>query len=278
MYRPGLAYQDARLQWWCVKCQTVLANEQVIDGKCWRHDAPEDPPVEKREVKQWFFKITEFADDLLDAIDNLDWTESVKLAQRNWIGRSRGINIEYSIVNSDRKIVCFTTTPVNYGLTFIVVAPEHAMVPELTVPAQRKAVESYVTTCLKKTDVERQQEGREKTGVFTGSYAINQLTGEKVPIWVADFVLASVGTGAVQGCPAHDARDFEFAAKFNLPIVRVIEGPNGETERLVDPKTETVDDVHSGQGVDRKMVNSEFLSGEPFDEAIGKTMDHSEAN
>jgi leucyl-tRNA synthetase len=276
MYRHSLAYQDVRLQWWCTKCQTVLANEQVIDGKCWRHDGPDDPIVEKREVKQWFFKITEYADELLNAIDGLDWSESVKLAQRNWIGRSEGIDVDYKVAGGNKTITCFTTTPVNFGLTFIVLAPEHDMIAELTTSEHTAEVEAYVAICLKKTDVERQQEGREKTGVFTGSYAINHLTGEKVPIWVADFVLASVGTGAVQGCPAHDARDFEFAAKFSLPIIRVVQGPNGETNRVIDPKTGTVDEVHTGQGVKRPMIHSDFLNGLPFDAAMQKTMDYFE--
>ncbi len=274
MYTHGLAYQDSRLQWWCTIDKTVLANEQVIDGKCWRHDGPDDPLAEKREVKQWFFKITEYADELLDAIEPLDWSESVKLAQKNWIGRSEGINITYDVVGSDQKIVCFTTIPVNYGLTFIVLAPEHELVSKVTTPEHRKEVESYVAACLKKSDLERQQEGREKTGVFTGSYALNQLTNEKVPIWIADFVLANVGTGAVQGCPAHDERDFEFAAKFHLPIIRVVEGIHGETEKLVDPHKETVDQVKLRHGIKRKMVNSGQFNGMPFDEAMQATMDY----
>lgn len=274
MYKHNLAYQDARLQWWCEKCQTVLANEQVIDGKCWRHDSPEDEVVKKKEVRQWFFKITEYADELLEAIDNLDWTESVKLAQKNWIGRSEGINIDYEVAGTDKKITCFTTTPVNYGMTFIVLAPEHEMIPQLTTPDQKKAVENYVAACIKKSDLERQQEGKEKTGVFTGSYVINHLTGEKAPVWVADFVLAGFGTGAVQGCPAHDERDFEFATKYGLPIIRVVEGFNGETAKFVDPKTEKVDQVKLNYGIQRKMVNSEQFNGLVFDEGMQKTMDY----
>ncbi|HSX06672.1 MAG TPA: leucine--tRNA ligase [Candidatus Saccharimonadia bacterium] len=276
MYRNGLAYQDSRMQWWCAKDNTVLANEQVIDGKCWRHDSPEDPLVEKKEIKQWFFKITDYADELLEATDGLDWTDTVKLAQKNWIGRSEGINIDYKVVGSDKKLTCFTTTPVNYGMTFIVIAPEHDMIAELTTPEQKEAVETYVAACLKKTELERQQEGKEKTGVFTGSYVKNHLTGEQVPVWVADFVLAGFGTGAVQGCPAHDERDFEFAAKFGLPIVRVVEGPNGETAREVDPKTESVDQVKIKHGITRPMVNSGQFDGLPFDEGMQKTMDHLE--
>jgi leucyl-tRNA synthetase len=277
MFRHDLAYQDSRLQWWCPIDKTVLANEQVIDGKCWRHDSPEDPPAEKREVKQWFFKITDYADELLDAIEDLDWTKSVKLAQKNWIGRSEGINIEYEVVGSDKKITCFTTTPVNYGMTFVVLAPEHEMVAELTTPEQKDEVEAYVFACLKKSDLERQQEGKEKTGSFTGSFVINQLTGEEVPVWVADFVLAGFGTGAVQGCPAHDERDFEFAAKYGLPIIRVVEGPNGETAKVVDPKTEKVDQVKINHGIKRKMINSGQFDGLVFDAGMQNTMDYFEA-
>jgi leucyl-tRNA synthetase len=277
MHKHGMAYQDSRMQWWCEKDNTVLANEQVIDGKCWRHDGPDDPLVEKKEIKQWFFKITDYADELLEATDALDWTESVKMAQKNWIGRSEGINIEYEVVGTDKKITCFTTTPVNYGMTFIVIAPEHDMVSELTTPEQKEAVEAYVEVCIKKTDVERQQEGKEKTGVFTGAYAKNQLTGENVPIWVADFVLAAFGTGVVQGCPAHDERDFEFAAKFGLPIIRVVEGPNGETAKIVDPNTETVDQVKLNHGIKAKMINSGQFDGLVFDEGMQKTMDFFEA-
>lgn len=276
MYKNDLAYQDARMQWWCTKCQTVLANEQVIDGKCWRHDSSDDPLVEKKEVKQWFFKITDYADELLDAIDDLDWTESVKLAQKNWIGRSEGINIEYEVVGTDKKVTCFTTTPVNYGMTFIVLAPEHEMVSEITTDEHRDEVEKYVEECVKKSDIERQQEGKQKTGAFTGAYAKNQLTGENVPIWVADFVLASFGTGAVQGCPAHDERDFEFAAKFNLPIIRVVEGPKGETDIIVDPNKESVDQVKLNHGIKRRIINSEQFNGLVFDEGMQKTMDYFE--
>ncbi len=159
-------------------------------------------------------------------------------------------------------------------MTFLVLAPEHDMVPELTTPEQKQAVEAYIEVCTKKTEIERQQEGKEKTGVFTGSYAKNHVTGEHVPIWVADFVLAGFGTGAVQGCPAHDERDFEFAAKFGLPIIRVVEGPNGETAKFVDPATEQVDQVKINHGVKRKMINSAQFDDLPFDEAMQKTMDY----
>jgi leucyl-tRNA synthetase len=222
MYRHKLAYQDVRMQWWCTKCQTVLANEQVIDGKCWRHDGPEDLPVEKREVKQWFFKITDYADELLEAIDGLDWTESVKLAQRNWIGKSIGAEIDFKLQGSDKKITVFTTRPDTlFGATFMVIAPENEVLQDVVTDVQRAAVEEYIKVAAKKTEVERQS-SKEKTGVFTGAYAVNPANDEAIPIWVADYVLAGYGTGAIMAVPGHDERDYEFAEKFNLPIVPVV--------------------------------------------------------
>lgn len=224
MHRNGLAYQDARMQWWCSIDNTVLANEQVIDGKCWRHDGPDDPLVEKKEVKQWFFKITDYADELLEAIDGLDWTESVKLAQKNWIGKSVGAEINFDVEGAKQKITVFTTRPDTlFGATFMVLAPEHELVGEITAPDQKAAVEEYIKQAQKKSEVERQAE-KDKTGVFTGAYAVNPANGEKIPVWVADYVLVSYGTGAIMAVPAHDERDNEFARKFNLPIVEVIKG------------------------------------------------------
>lgn len=232
MYRAGLAYQDARMQWWCTKCQTVLANEQIVDGKCWRHEGPDDPIVEKKEVKQWFFKITDYADELLEATDDLDWTESVKLAQKNWIGRSRGAEITFEIADTDQLLTVFTTRPDTlFGATFMVVAPEHEVVQHITTDEQREAVTDYVAATLKKTEVQRQQEAdKQKTGVFTGAYAVNPVNKEKIPIWIADYVLLGYGTGAIMAVPAHDERDYEFAKKFDLPVKEVIEPIFGEAQ------------------------------------------------
>ncbi|MCB9823284.1 leucine--tRNA ligase [Candidatus Nomurabacteria bacterium] len=228
MFRNNLAYQDVRMQWWCTKCQTVLANEQVIDGKCWRHDGKDDPIVEKKEVKQWFFKITEYADELLEAIDDLDWTESVKLAQKNWIGKSVGAEITFKVDDLDEQITVFTTrADTLFGATFLVVAPECDIVSKITSESQKKFVEDYVKSATKKTEIERQA-AKEKTGVFTGSYAINPINDEKIPIWVADYVLSGYGTGAIMAVPAHDDRDNEFAKKYDLPIKQVV------AERFVD--------------------------------------------
>lgn len=221
MYKHGLAYQDARLQWWCNKCQTVLANEQIINGKCWRHDGLDDPIIEKKEVKQWFFKITEYADELLEAIDDLDWTPSVKLAQKNWIGRSVGAEVDF-LLESDNKIKVFTTRPDTlFGATFLVIAPEHELIESLTVDKTKSKVKSYIKQALAKSEVER-QESKDKTGVFTGSYAINPVNNKKVPIWIADYVLTGYGTGAIMAVPAHDERDNEFASKYDLPIINVV--------------------------------------------------------
>lgn len=230
MYKHGLAYQDSRMQWWCDKCQTVLANEQVIDGKCWRHDGPDDPIVEQREVKQWFFKITEYADELLEAIDELDWTESVKLAQKNWIGRSVGAEVEFVLEDADQAVSVFTTRPDTlYGATFLVLAPEHDLVETVTTKEQLAEVEAYVKATQHKTELERQA-NKEKTGVFTGAYAINPINDQRVPIWIADYVLTGYGTGAIMAVPAHDERDYEFAKRYNLPVTQVVASETAEDE------------------------------------------------
>ena len=215
LYKKGLAYQKESYQWWCPEDQTVLANEQVENGKCWRcgHE------VEKKKMKQWFFKITEYADELLEEIDSLEWPEKIKTMQKNWIGRSVGAEIDFEVVGGAPHITVFTTRPDTiYGATFLVVAPEYTALDSLLTDDTREKVLDYKATALKKSEIER-QENKEKTGVFTGSYAINPATKEKIPIWVADYVLAGYGTGAIMAVPAMDDRDHEFAEKFDLPIV-----------------------------------------------------------
>lgn len=245
MYKNGLAYQDSRMQWWCDKCQTVLANEQVIDGKCWRHDGVGDLQVEKKEVKQWFFKITEYADELLEAIDGLDWTESVKLAQKNWIGKSVGAEVDFKIDGSDDKITVFTTRPDTlFGATFLVLAPEHELVQSITTTDQQAQIGDYIKQAQAKSEVER-QENKDKSGVFTGSYAINPVNNKQVPIWVADYVLTGYGTGAIMAVPAHDERDNEFANKFNLTKLTVVGSSKQE-------------DCYTGEGI---MINSGKYNG-----------------
>lgn len=223
MYRAGLAYQDARMQWWCEKCQTVLANEQVIDNKCWRHDGADDPEVAKREVKQWFFKITDYADELLEATDALDWTETVKMAQKNWIGKSKGAEVAFNLESSNSKITVFTTRPDTlFGATFLVLAPEHELVDVVTTDEQRNKVNEYRSASTRKTEVERQA-SKEKTGVFTGSYAINPVNNKAIPVWIADYVLVGYGTGAIMAVPAHDDRDQDFAKAMNLEVIPVVD-------------------------------------------------------
>jgi len=213
LYKKGLAYQKESYQWWCPEDQTVLANEQVENGHCWRcgHE------VEKKKMKQWFFKITEYADELLEDIDALDWPDKIKTMQKNWIGRSTGAEIDFKTKVGTIKV--FTTRPDTIkGATFLVVAPEYPGLEYLLTDETREAVLAYKAAALKKSEIER-QENKEKTGVFTGSYAINPATKEEIPVYVADYVLAGYGTGAIMAVPAYDDRDREFAEKFNLPIV-----------------------------------------------------------
>lgn len=215
LFKKGLAYQKESYQWWCPEDQTVLANEQVEGGKCWRcgHE------VEKKKMKQWFFKITEYADELLDEIDNLEWPEKIKTMQKNWIGRSVGAEIEFEVEGGAPNIIVFTTRPDTImGATFLVVAPEYAGLDALLTDDTRDEAMAYKAAALKKSEIER-QENKEKTGVFTGAYATNPATKEKIPIYVADYVLAGYGTGAIMAVPAYDERDREFAEKFDLPVV-----------------------------------------------------------
>ncbi|MBQ2622892.1 leucine--tRNA ligase [Candidatus Saccharibacteria bacterium] len=215
LFKKGLAYQKESYQWWCPEDQTVLANEQVENGKCWRcgHE------VEKKKMKQWFFKITEYADELLEEIDNLEWPEKIKTMQKNWIGRSVGAEIDFEVEGGAPKIRVFTTRPDTIlGATFLVLAPEYAGLEYIVSDDCKDAVAKYKSDALKKSEIER-QENKEKTGVFTGAYAINPATKEKIPIYIADYVLSGYGTGAIMAVPAYDERDREFAEKFDLPIV-----------------------------------------------------------
>jgi len=220
LYKRGLAYRKESLQWWCPNDKTVLANEQVENGRCWRCGFE----VEKKALKQWFFKITEYADRLEKDLDEVNWSESIKTMQRNWIGRSEGTHVTFAVDGSDKKIQVFTTAhDTIYGATFMVMAPEHPLVKEITPATHVQQVENYQQKARNKSDIERQETNREKTGVFTGAYAVNPLNGAKIPIWIADYVLAGYGTGAVMAVPGEDARDHEFAQKFDLPIVYTTE-------------------------------------------------------
>lgn len=229
LFKKGLAYQAESYQWWCPVDQTVLANEQVENGHCWRCGCE----VEKKKMKQWFFRITAYADELLDEIDSLDWPEKIKTMQKNWIGRSEGAELKFKVKDSKEVIEVFTTRPDTlYGATFVVLAPEHPLVKKIATDDVRKKVEEYCSAAIKKSEIER-QENKEKTGVFTGAYAINPLTGKEIPVWVSDYVLIGYGTGAIMAVPAHDERDFAFAEKFDLPIVKVIEKPEGSDDDSV---------------------------------------------
>lgn len=206
LFKDGLAYQKESLQWWCPVCKTVLANEQVINGGyCWRH---EDTQVEKKWLKQWFFRITDYADELLEGLPDLAWPEKIKTMQHNWIGKSSGALVRFAIDNHDDVVEVFTTRPDTiFGATFLVLAPEHPLVNVITTDQQKKTVEVYISEAQKKSDIDRMNESREKTGVFSGAYAQNPLTDQPIPIWIADYVLSGYGTGAIMAVPAHDERD-----------------------------------------------------------------------
>ncbi|GAA0744451.1 leucine--tRNA ligase [Clostridium oceanicum] len=221
LYEKGLAYKKKAPVNWCPSCNTVLANEQVLDGKCERCDSA----VEKKDLEQWFLKITDYADELLEKLDDLDWPERTKAMQRHWIGKSTGADVTFKVVDSEIEFNVFTTrVDTLFGVTYVVLAPENELVDNLTTDEHKTEVEAYKIQAQNQSDIERQSITREKTGVFTGSYATNPINGKKVPIWVGDYVLNTYGTGCVMAVPAHDERDFAFATKYSLPIDRVIEG------------------------------------------------------
>ncbi len=229
LFERGLAYRKKAPVNWCPSCKTVLANEQVVDGACERCHQE----VTKRDLTQWFYKITAYAQELLDYIPKLDWPEKTKKIQINWIGRSEGAEIEFAVADSDKAFKVFTTrADTLYGATYVVLAPESELTDQVTTDECRNQVEAYKEFAKKQTDVERMSTVKEKTGVFTGASAINPVNGEKIPIWISDYVLASYGTGCVMAVPAHDERDFEFATKFDLPIKRVIKGREGADDAL----------------------------------------------
>lgn len=260
LYEKGLAYVDEVPVNWCPALGTVLSNEEVIDGKSERGGHP----VERRPMRQWVLKITDYAEKLLADLDILDWPESLKAMQRNWIGKSVGAEIDFKIEGTDKAFTVFTTrADTVFGVSYCVLAPEHKLVEEIVTEGQRATVEEYLDIVKRKSDLERTDLNKDKTGVFTGAYAINPVNGEKVELWIADYVLASYGTGAVMAVPAHDERDYEFATKFNLPIKAVIED-NGE---VVVP--------FYGDG---KHINSDFINGLNNEEAIAKVIEFLEEN
>ena len=260
LYNAGLAYVDEIPVNWCPELKAVLANEEVIDGKSERGGYP----VIRKPMRQWVLKITDYAEQLLKDLDLVDWPESTKEMQRNWIGKSQGANVVFRIDGHDAEFTVFTTRcDTLFGATYCVMAPEHPFVDDITTPEQKEAVKEYKEICQTKSDLERTDLNKDKTGVFTGAYAINPVNGKKIPIWISDYVLASYGTGAIMAVPAHDTRDYEFAKKFGLPIIPVLEGGDIEKEAY------TQDGVH---------INSEWLNGLGKEEAIARMIDWLESN
>lgn len=256
LYKRGLAYRKKAPVNWCPTCLTVLANEEIEDGKCWRCGSE----VTKRDLMQWFFKITDYADYLLKDLETIDWPEKIVLMQQNWIGRSEGIEFDLKVKNSEKTIPVFTTRPDTiYGMTFVVLAPEHPLINELTTQEFKNAVENYRKIAYQKSEIQRLALEKEKDGVFIGAYAINPMNNEEVPIYVTDYVLMTYGTGAIMAVPAHDERDFEFAKKYNLLIRVVISPPDWEGEELKE--------AYTGKGI---MVNSDEYNGLPSQEGIEK--------
>jgi leucyl-tRNA synthetase len=259
MLEKGLAYRSKGAVWWCPKDQTVLANEQVIDGNICERCGSE---VAKRDLEQWYFRITDYAEELLHEAEGLDWPERVKTMQRNWIGRSEGARLTFQLETGDGLEV-FTTRPDTlWGATFMVLAPEHPLVGKITTPDRRAEVDAYIDQARRQSEIERQStdESKARTGVFTGGYAINPVTDERIEVWIADYVLMGYGTGAIMGVPSGDQRDFEFARAFGLPI-RVVVQPEGEPD--LDPATMT--EAYAGDGV---LVNSGPFSGRAVPEAV----------
>lgn len=248
LFKKNLAYYGERPVNWCPALGTVLANEEVIDGKSERGGYP----VVRIPMKQWVLKITAYGDKLLAGLDDLDWPSSTIQMQRNWIGKSQGVEVDFKIENTDKKFSVFTTrVDTLYGCTYVVLAPEHPLVKEITTKDQKESVENYINECQRKSDLERTSLNKEKTGVFTGSYAINPVNGKKVPVFIGDYVLGSYGSGAVMAVPAHDERDYAFALKHNLPIIEVVKGGD------ISKAAFTGDGVHINSGVADGMMIKE---------------------
>jgi len=247
MHERGLAYRGTGQQWWCPSCKTILANEQVEQGHCWRCGSD----VTKKDLEQWYFRITDYAQRLLDDLATIDWPEQIKLMQTNWIGRSEGAEVDFALPGRDEPLTVFTTRPDTlFGATYMVLAPEHPLVDELTTDEHREAVRAYQDRALRESEIERLSTEKEKTGVFIGAHAVNPVNGEQVPIWISDYVLMGYGTGAIMAVPAHDERDFQFATLFELPIVEVIAPPSGAQG--------TLKEAYIGDGL---MVNSGRFDG-----------------
>ena len=261
LYKKGLAYEAQTPINWCPSCMTGLANEEVKEGRCERCGTQ----VTHKTIRQWILKITDYADRLDKDLDSLDWPESVKLMQHNWIGKSTGAEVTFTVADKDgkpteKKLTVYTTRcDTLFGATYMVVSPEHKIVSEITTAEQKTSVEAYIEAAAKKSDLERTDLNKDKTGVFSGSYAINPVNGKLIPIWIADYVLISYGTGAIMAVPAHDTRDWDFAKKFNLPIIEVL-----KSEVDVQKQAWTEDGLH---------VNSDFLNGLNKEDAINRMLE-----
>ncbi len=243
LFENGLAYESTMPINFCPSCKTGLANEEVKEGKCERCGTL----VTRKDIRQWMLKITEYADKLLTGLDDLHWPEAIKIMQRNWIGRSEGANVVFPLASSDDVIEVYTTRPDTlFGATYMVLAPEHPLVEKITTQEQKPAVEAYIAQAKRKTDLERTDLAKEKTGVFTGAYAINPVNNASIPVWISDYILISYGTGAIMAVPGHDERDFEFAKKFNLPIIQVV-SKDGTTYELTEAEPEPGIAVNSGE-------------------------------
>ncbi|MCF7917905.1 leucine--tRNA ligase [Candidatus Gracilibacteria bacterium] len=266
LLEKGLAYKKKMPINWCLSCKIGLANEEVVNGVCERCGGA----VEKRDKEQWMLAITKYADRLIDDLATVDFLEKIKAQQINWIGRKQWIDITYPIDGTGETVVVSTTRPdTNFGATFVVLAPEHPLLSSELIPlSHRKEVEKYIKQSQKKSDLDRVSEGRKKTGVFTGLYCVNQLNNKRMPLWVGDFVLGTVGTGAVVGVPGHDLRDFEFAQACDIPIIRVVVGKDGDRSPIT-----RAEQVQEDEGT---MINSEFLNGMEIKEAISAVMDYLE--
>jgi len=252
LYNDGLAKIVDMPVNWCEELGTVLANDEVIDGKSERGGFP----VIRKNMKQWVLDIPKYAETLLSGLDEIDWPESTKEIQRNWIGKSIGAEVKFKIADSSDEFIVFTTRcDTLFGATYCVLSPEHELIRKITTPEQKEEIEKYIEECSKKSELERTELNKEKTGVFTGSYAINPVNNKKIPIWIADYVLASYGTGAIMAVPAHDQRDYEFASKFGLEIIPVLEGGDISKEAFVG------DGLH---------INSDFINGLNKEDAINK--------
>lgn len=261
LYKHGLAYKKEAPVNWCPSCNTVLANEQVVSGECERCGST----VIRKKMSQWFFKITEYAEELLQDLDKLDWPEKTKILQKNWIGKSNGAYVDFKVKGHDESFTVFTTrADTLFGATYCVLAPEHELVDKITTKEQEEAVSAYQLEAAKQSEIERTSTVKEKTGVFTGAYAINPVNGKEIPIWISDYVLASYGTGAIMAVPAHDERDYDFAKKFGLEIIQVLKG---KEEENTDDKAMTGDGIH---------INSGFLDGLNKEEALNKMYDYLE--